>query len=106
MILAGFVALSGTLLGGVARFFRGDNFWSVSGQPFVRTGNKKHKRDTRNNDYLWDTFNQIDKALIEIDFDIRACTQRSICWHVKNSLMNVQENRAEKIDKFINGFVK
>lgn len=104
MILAVFVALSGTLLGGVARFFRGDNFFN--GKPLVRTGNKKHKREIRHEDIVWDTFSNIDNALKEIDFDIWECSQRSICWHVKNSLMNVQENHAGKTDKFITGFVK
>lgn len=44
VILAGIVAVGGTLLGGAARFFRGDNFFD--GRPFLRTGNKnqKHKR--------------------------------------------------------------
>lgn len=105
MILAGVVALSGTLLGGVARFFRGDRFFN--GKPFVRTGSKKHKREIHDEEFLvWDTFRSIDRALMEIDFDVRACSQRSICWHVKNSLMNIQENRAGKTDKFITGFIK
>lgn len=102
MILAVFVALSGTFLGGIARFFRGDRFFN--GKPFLRTGNKKHKRDIHNDEFVWDTFSKIDRALMEIDFDVRACSQRSICWHVNNSLMNLQENRAGKLDKFIAGF--
>jgi hypothetical protein len=45
VILAGFVALGGTLLGGAARFFRGDNFFD--GKPLFRTGNKKKKHKSR-----------------------------------------------------------
>lgn len=60
--------------------------------------------DVRNDEFFWDLLNNIDHALLEIDFDIMACGARSVCWHVKNSVMNVQENRARKIDKFIAGF--
>jgi hypothetical protein len=44
VIMAGFVALGGTMLGGAARFFRGESFFD--GKPYFRTGNKKkkHKR--------------------------------------------------------------
>lgn len=41
VILAAFVALGGTLLGGAARFFRGEHFFD--GKPLFRTGNKKKK---------------------------------------------------------------
>lgn len=104
VILAGFVALGGTMLGGAARFFRGENFFD--GKPLFRTGNKKkkQKRDLRNDEIFWDLLDNVDHALLEIDFDVIACTARSICWHVKNSFINVQENRAGKIDKFIAGF--
>lgn len=47
VILAGFVALGGTLLGGAARFFRGDNFFN--GKPLFRTGNKKKKHKRKKN---------------------------------------------------------
>lgn len=56
--------------------------------------------------YVWDTFSEIDEALMQIDFDVKSCIQRQICWHVKNSMMNVEENHARKIDKFITGFIK
>jgi hypothetical protein len=121
VILAGFVALGGAMLGGAARFFRGDSFFD--GKPFFRTGNKKkkHKRkkisqskyykliiflsgDLQNEEFFWDILDNVDNALLEIDFDVMACTARSICWQVKNSLINIQENRARKIDKIIAGF--
>lgn len=57
-------------------------------------------------DLMWGTFNSIDEALLEIDFDLAACLQRSVCWHVKNSIINVEEKRAGKIDTFVAGFVK
>lgn len=50
VILAVIVALGGTLLGGAARFFRGENFFN--GRPFLRTGSKKkQKRKASNNCY-------------------------------------------------------
>lgn len=60
--------------------------------------------DIRHDELFWDLLNNVDNALLEIDFDIMACTARSICWHVKNSFINIQENRGRKIDKFIVGF--
>lgn len=57
-------------------------------------------------DETWEMFSKINQALLQIDFDMVACTQRSVCWHVKNSLLNIQENRSRKVDKFIEGFVK
>lgn len=56
--------------------------------------------------YIWDTFHDIDDALMQIDFDVKTCIQRQICLNVKNSMMNVEENRARKIDKFVTGFIK
>lgn len=100
------MAIGGTLLGGAARFFRGDQIFD--GKPWFRTGSKKkkQKRDVHHEDFILGILNNIDEALLEIDFDITACAQRSICWHVKNSLLNVQENKARKIDKFIAGMTK
>lgn len=62
--------------------------------------------DVHEEDFVWEIFNKIDNALLQIDFDVTACAQRSICWHVKNSLLNIKENRSRKVDKFIEGFVK
>lgn len=66
---------------------------------FLTQGNLQHE-------WVYDMFNRIDRALLEIDFDVTACTQRAICWHVKNSIMNVEEKKGGKIDKFVAGFVK
>jgi hypothetical protein len=109
---AAMVAIGGTVLGGAARFIRGENFFN--GQPWFRTGNKKtkQKRDIReinssgHEAFVWNILNNIDEALLEIDVDVTECAQRFVCWHVKNSLLNMQENRANNVDKFIIGFVK
>lgn len=45
VILAGIVAIGGTLLGGAARFFRGDSFFN--GKPWFRTHNKKKKEKSK-----------------------------------------------------------
>jgi hypothetical protein len=99
------------MLGGATRFIRGENFFN--GKPWFRTGNKKKaKRDIHelnksgHEDFMWNILNSIDEALLEIDFDISECAQRYVCWHVKNSLINMHENRANNIDKVIVGLIK
>jgi hypothetical protein len=106
IILATIVGIVGTLVGGATRFFRGDSFFAQ--KPWFRTGNKKkkHKRDIHSEDFAWEIFNNIDSALLDIDFDVMSCIQRSVCWHVNESLMNIQDNRAGKLDKFISGFIQ
>ena len=44
---------------------------------------------------------EIDKALLKYDFDSTACTQRVICWYVKESIVNIEENRPSGIDYLI-----
>lgn len=51
----------------------------------------------------WRVIDQIDKALLKYEFDTTACTQRAICWHVKESLENIKENRATSVDHVIVG---
>lgn len=107
------VAVGGSLLGGTARFLRGENFFN--GRPWFRTGNKKnskHKRDIHeinkngHEDFMWNILNNIDESLLEIDFDVYDCAQRFVCWQVKNSLLNVHEKQANKVDKFIVSIIK
>lgn len=109
------VAVGGTILGGTARFLRGENFFN--GQPWLRNGNKKkksgkQKRDIHelnksgHEDFMWNILSNIDESLLEIDFDIYDCAQRFVCWQVKNSLLNVHERRANNVDKFIVGIIK
>lgn len=51
----------------------------------------------------WRIIDQIDRALLKYDFDTTACTQRAICWKVKDSLANVNEKKASNIDHIISG---
>ncbi|XP_070497978.1 uncharacterized protein [Chironomus tepperi] len=44
---------------------------------------------------------EIDKALLKYDFDSTACTQRVLCWYVKESIVNIEENRPSVIDYLI-----
>ena len=37
------------------------------------------------------------------DIDSTECSKRIVCWYVKNSVVNVAENQASKIDKILNG---
>ncbi|KAG5669736.1 hypothetical protein PVAND_000030 [Polypedilum vanderplanki] len=45
---------------------------------------------------------EIDKALLKYDFDTTSCTQRAICWYVKESLANIEEQKASTFDYLIN----
>lgn len=49
----------------------------------------------------WIILEEIDKALLKYDFDSTACTQRVICWYVKESIVNIEENRPSAIDYLI-----
>lgn len=49
---------------------------------------------------------QIDKALLKYDFDTTVCAQRAICWHVKESLANVEEGKASSFDHVISGLTR
>jgi hypothetical protein len=44
---------------------------------------------------------EIDKALLKYDFDTTSCTQRAICWYVKESLANIEEQKASSFDHLI-----
>jgi hypothetical protein len=54
----------------------------------------------------WRVLDQIDKALQKYGVDTTACTQRVICWHVKDSLSNIQEKKASNVDHVISGLAK
>lgn len=49
---------------------------------------------------------QIDKGLQKFDIDSTACSQRIICWHVKDSLANVSDKKATEFDFILNGLAK
>jgi hypothetical protein len=110
-LISAVVALGGTLLGGTARFLRGENFFN--GRPLFRNKkNSKQKRDIHqviksgHEDFMWTILNNIDESLLEIDFDIYNCAQRFVCWQVKNSLLNVHERQANNVDRFVVGVIK
>jgi hypothetical protein len=56
--------------------------------------------------FIFHLMDNIDDSLKGIGFDSSSCLARSICWHVKNSNLNVLEKKAKKIDIFIDGFSK
>lgn len=51
----------------------------------------------------WHILDEIDKTLMKYDLDTTACAQRAICWYVKESLTNIEENRGSSFDHLING---
>lgn len=43
---------------------------------------------------------------MKYDLDTTACAQRAICWYVKESLTNIEENRGTSFDHLINGVTR
>lgn len=43
---------------------------------------------------------------MKYDVDTTACAQRAICWYVKESVTNIEENRGTSFDHLINGVTK
>lgn len=135
ILLTGFVVIGGAMIGGISRMLNGGSFVEIAGGPgfpWFRTGNKKQKRkwslsreslntnlykiqsifqdgdDDENvvQNQWWKIMDQIDGALLKYDLDLKACSQRAICWHVKDSLANVEDNKASSIDHIINGLTR
>lgn len=61
---------------------------------------------SEDNSQWWSILEEIDKALLKYDFDTTACTQRVICWYVKESVANINEKRATSMDHIINTLSK
>lgn len=102
LLLTAMVLLGGSLIGGISRLVNGGSFMEVllpSGSS--RPGSKK--KDEPEESSWWRIIDQIDKALLKYGFDTTACTQRTICWHVKNSLANIEESKASTVDHVFSG---
>lgn len=54
----------------------------------------------------WKILDQIDRTLLKYDFDTTACSQRAICWYVKESMANVQDRKASNFDHIVNGLTR
>ena len=52
---------------------------------------------------IWEVVEGVDKALLQFDIDITACTQRALCWHVKQSCENILEENASNYDRVVDG---
>lgn len=105
ILLTGMVLFGGSLIGGISRLVKGGSFIEITGGlPWFRSGNKKTD-DSMSNPW-WRILDQIDKALLKYDFDTTACTQRAICWHVKDSLASIEEKNASTIDHVISGLTR
>lgn len=51
----------------------------------------------------WNILEEIDKALLKYDLDTTSCAQRAICWYIKESKTNIEENRGSSFDHLISG---
>ncbi|XP_053685143.1 uncharacterized protein LOC128734808 [Sabethes cyaneus] len=104
--LAGVLTIGGAFIGGLARVLTGNSFenaWKPSG--LGRSDSKDPPKTERaeGESTLRTILETVDKSLQKYDIDSTACTQRVICWYVKESMNNVQEQRASHLDTLVNG---
>lgn len=52
---------------------------------------------------VWDALNKMNLELMKNDIDTLACTQQILCWHIKESIANIEDGKATYVDKIING---
>ncbi|XP_062555430.1 uncharacterized protein LOC134220388 [Armigeres subalbatus] len=102
VILAGFLAIGGALLGVVMRFFKSHGMMGLLG-PMKPTEKQQRASDFPDLTTLWSLMEAVDRSLQKFDIDATACTQRTVCWYVKEAMNNVIEDRASKMDTVING---
>ncbi|XP_055524549.1 uncharacterized protein LOC129718138 [Wyeomyia smithii] len=104
--LAGVVTLAGTLIGGLVRVLMSNSFgnsWQLFGlNRSDNDGSPKTERVDEGNT-LRTILEAVDKSLQKYDIDSTACAQRVVCWYVKESMNNVQEQRASTLDTLVNG---
>ncbi len=55
--------------------------------------------------YIW-IINLIDKALQKYKLDSRVCSQKAVCWYVRESKYSVNKNKANKFEKFVDGLTR
>lgn len=92
-----FVMVGGALLGALNKITKNGLFLNPS------LG--KNKKQRSNQSYIW-IMNLIDKALQKYKLDSRICSQKAICWYVRESKLNIQKNKANKFEKFVDGLTR
>ncbi|XP_055618402.1 uncharacterized protein LOC129763399 [Toxorhynchites rutilus septentrionalis] len=101
--LAGIMAIGGAFIGSFARTFSGQNPATSFGPfNFGRTENTERPGAERKN-VIWTLWDGVEQSLSKFDIDTTACTQRTICWYVKEAKSNVDEKKASGMDVVING---
>ncbi|EDS31623.1 conserved hypothetical protein [Culex quinquefasciatus] len=106
--LAGVLAVGGALIGGVAKLFRDKELLTPLGPLNVRRTESmptpsKTERDADEENALWNLLRVVDRSLQRYDIDSTACTQRTVCWYVKEAAINVAERRASRMDTVLDG---
>lgn len=72
---------------------------------FVPNVGKDFQRD--DGSFQWmEMLYKIENGFGKFDIDSTACAQRLICWHVKDSLANLAENKATNFDYVISRLTK
>lgn len=105
--LAGILTLGGAFIGGLARVLTGSDFANSWKPGFGlnrsdKDGSSKTERANEENTFRT-ILEAVDKSLQKYSIDSTACTQRVVCWYVKEAMNNVQEQRASKLDTLVNG---
>ncbi|XP_055589438.1 uncharacterized protein LOC129741714 [Uranotaenia lowii] len=111
LILAGVLTLGGALVGAVAKLFRDHSFMTPLGPMGIMrsdmdTGSgaaSSSDEDKEKFAMLSTLLEAVDKSLQKYDIDSTACTQRAICWYVKEAMNNVSAKRASRMDMVLNG---
>uniref|UniRef100_A0A182QVB2 DUF4781 domain-containing protein n=1 Tax=Anopheles farauti TaxID=69004 RepID=A0A182QVB2_9DIPT len=52
---------------------------------------------------LWTLLGSLDRTMERYDIDTVACTQRTICWYVKEATVAVAEGKASSVDTIVEG---
>nr|XP_019541955.2 uncharacterized protein LOC109412795 isoform X2 [Aedes albopictus] len=106
VILAGVLAIAGAVLGVVVRLFKGEgmmNPMAALGLMQQQSEKKERASDHPDPSTLWTLMEAVDKSLQKFNIDSTACSQRAVCWYVKEAMNNVVERRASRLETVING---
>lgn len=91
-------------MGAVVRIFRGNGLSNpLAALGLMRETERQERAGTTDPNHLWTLMEAVDKSLQKFNIDSTACTQRAVCWYVKEAMNNVNERRASRMDTVING---
>ncbi|XP_058839878.1 uncharacterized protein LOC131695410 [Topomyia yanbarensis] len=104
--LAGILALGSAFIGGLAKLLKGYSLGETHGplgQKREDTSGLPKTEKAYDQISWWTVLEAVDKSLQKFDIDSTACTQRTVCWYVKEAMNNVEEQRANNLEILVNG---